>query len=235
MKKLAIMQPYLVPYLGYFQLTHAVDELVVYDDVQYMKGGWINRNRVLINSGVTYVGLPVQRASIHLRINERDFAEPFAKNKARFRKQVQQGYAKAPCHEATMALLRELLASPDRNVASFITRSLRLIAEHLGISTQLVSSSALGIATDKQGQDRVLAIAAERQSDVYINVPGGRSMYDPEAFAERGIELRFIVPADVTYDQRSRTFVPNLSIIDVLMHNSPEDVRDLLSDYTLSP
>lgn len=229
--KIAIMQPYLFPYIGYFQLMAAVDTFVIYDDVQFIKNGWINRNRFLVNGQPHTYTFGVKNASTFLPINQREFASNHAYETAKFLKYLRGNYAAAPFFEPVHALVADILAFERSNVAEKITHSLRRIKNYLGLATTLEVASSLNAATDLQAQERVMALCRFLNGTHYINAIGGQELYSREAFAEEGIQLSFLKTAPLSYPQFGAAFVPNLSIIDVMMFNSVEAVRKLLSMY----
>lgn len=226
--KLAIHQPYLFPYIGYFQLISAVDKFVVADNVQYIKSGWINGNRTLCNDRERIISLPVKRDSQELFINQRYFAEPFAQNKQEFLNKIRNDYRKAPYFRDTLALLELIMSYEDRNVAVFITNQLRIINDFLGIKTPMVLASEVMKGSALKGQDWVIALNKAMGADHYINSGGGRGLYSPVIFAKNGIRLEFIKSPMIRYKQYGEGFIPNLSIIDFLMFNKAREFLGML-------
>jgi hypothetical protein len=220
------MQPYFLPYIGYFQLINAVDVFVVYDDIKYTKKGWINRNRMLRDGEPVVFSLPLKSASDALDVRDREVALDFTP--ARLLSQMAAAYRRAPHREATLALVERALSCGETNLFEFVLNSIKEVCAHLGIATQLCVSSSLGVDRGLKGQDRVLATCERLGATTYVNPIGGTGLYASEAFAERGVSLRFLRSARWVYDQAGRTFVPSLSIVDVLMYNPPEVVRDQL-------
>jgi len=231
--KLAIMQPYLFPYLGYFQLINSVDLFVVYDDVQFIKGGWINRNRILLNSIAHMFSFPVKKTPLSHKICERHFTEDFDTIAKRFLKTLEVAYRGAPAYSDTVKLITAILDSEDLNVASIISRSMRIICDYLSIETEFILSSEIEKDETLKGQDRVIEINRILGSTHYINPIGGMELYSKEAFRKAGIELSFLRMRPVVYKQYNNEFVPNLSIIDVMMFNSREEIKELLGEYDL--
>jgi hypothetical protein len=226
--KLAIMQPYLFPYLGYFQLIRAVDAFVVYDDVNYIKGGWINRNYILANGDKQLITLPLQGASPNKLINQVEVS-----GKHKILQSLHQNYCKAPHFNAVYSILEDILTQTEKNLAHFIAYQLRCICGYLGLNPQWIISSALEKDNGLRGQDKVLSICTVLGATHYINVPGGKALYDHESFAARGLKLSFIQPRVVSYHQFRKEFVPHLSIIDVMMFNDREQCARLLEEYDL--
>lgn len=223
------MQPYLFPYLGYFQLINAVDTFVVYDDVTYIKQGWINRNYILANGKKQLITLALEGASSYKRINQ----VRVGKNRNKLLKTVRQVYSKAPCFADVFPLLEQCLMNEEDNLAQYVNSSLRRIADYLGIETRFVLSSSLEKNNDLKGQNKVLEICSILGATQYINAIGGQELYSTRTFREHTIDLYFIKTDAITYRQFENDFIPNLSIIDVLMFNPKGKVIRLLNNYEL--
>lgn len=224
--KLAIMQPYLFPYLGYFQLIRAVDAFVVYDDVNYIKRGWINRNYILANGKGQLITLPLQGASQNKLINQIEVV-----TQHKILKSLRQSYGNAPYFDNVYPMLEDILAQTEKNLARFLVYQLRRICDYLGLGPQWHISSSLAKDNGLRGQDKILAICEALGATHYINVPGGRALYDQPSFAARGLQLSFIQPRAVSYRQFEAGFVPSLSIVDVMMFNDREQCSMLLEEY----
>jgi len=233
MKSIAIMQPYLFPYIGYFQLIHLVDNFVIYDDIQYMKHGWINRNRILLNGRPQYITFPVRKDELRTLINERRFVENINYTKKKILSTLRQVYSKAPFFDPVNSLLENIINVNDNNVAAFSEHCLIEIVSYLQIDTCIKRSSRLGVDQSLTGEKRVIAIVKELGGDHYINSIGGRELYSKERFSEKGIKLSFINSRDIHYSQFNNEFVPWLSIIDVMMFNDVSTIRDYLDRYEL--
>lgn len=229
MKKLGIMQPYLFPYLAYFQVMKAVDQYVIYDDVQYIKGGWIGRNNVLMQGEKKLLSIRLLGASPNRLINEVVVDEHFEK----FEKTIASYYARAPFRSEVSELLARIFSFPDKNLARFIANSFAEISHYLKFDTEFIMSSDLKKDIALKGQDKVLAICNELAAGTYINAIGGQSLYNREDFQAQRIKLKFLKSHPVVYRQMGNVFVPDLSIIDVMMFNSHEDVNFLLDRYEL--
>lgn len=227
--KIAIMQPYLFPYLGYFQLIRAVDAFVVYDDVNFINRGWINRNYILGNGEKQRITLPLRSASQNKHINQIEIAGPH-----KILKNIRHGYAKAPHFANVYPVLEDIFAQTDKNLARFLDYQLRHICDHLGLRQQWYRSSALAKDNGLSGQDKILSICEELGATHYINVPGGKELYDQYSFEARGMTLSFIQPKPATYKQFTNDFIPSLSIIDVMMFNDKSECAVLLDNYDLA-
>lgn len=217
------MQPYFLPYIGYFQLVGAVDLFILHDDVKYTKKGWINRNRILRNGTDAVITVPLKAGSDALAIREREVAGDFRRDK--LLNQVREAYARAPHFAAGWALAAEVLGVEDLNLAAFLDRSIAIACRHLGLQTPIKRSSAFGIGPHVRAQERVLALCRAAGATAYLNPIGGTELYSREDFRAAGIELGFLRTRPLEYAQFGGAFVPWLSILDVIMFN-PADVVD---------
>lgn len=215
--KLAIMQPYFMPYIGYWQLMGAVDKFVLLDDVAFIPRGWIHRNRILVAGDPHLFTLPIQKASqnqniqdTHRLIDER-WTDKFIKT-------LSQNYRRASHFSAAMEFLEPLLRSREEDLTAFIESSLSVLAPELGIFTPIERASRTSPKREKHGSERIMEICGHYGARTYINPPGGTALYDSAQFAAEGIELRFLEPRMVPYVQGAHSFVPALSMIDILMH-----------------
>ena len=230
--KVAIMQPYFFPYIGYFQLIAAVDLFIVYDDIKYTKKGWINRNRILQDGKDVTFTLPLKGASDHLDVRERELAGDF--NRDKLLNQLRGAYRRAPHFSRTFPLVEQIVRHEDTNLFGFLHHSLVRTCQHLGVSTSLQISSKIADARALKGQDKVLALCAAAGASAYVNAIGGTELYSREVFRDRSIDLTFIQSKLFEYTQLGDAFVPWLSIIDVMMFNSLETIHTtILTNYEL--
>jgi len=230
------MQPYLFPYLGYFQLMSAVDRFVVYDDVAFIKQGWINRNRILINGQPSYFTVPVKHASSFALIQDTlvDDDPQNARWVEKTLKTIDIAYRRAPEFARVFPKIEAVLTSPTRRVADLATASIKAMMQLLDLRAEWVESSARYGNAHLKGEDRVLAICRAQGATDYVNVAGGRELYSRERFAAEGIGLHFVQSRPVEYRQFQDPFVPWLSMIDVLMFNTQAAARELVAQYDLS-
>lgn len=227
------MQPYFLPYIGYFQLIAAVDDFVIYDNIKYTKKGWINRNRFLLNGKDVFFTLPILKASDDLDIVERELAGAF--DRKRLLNQLHGAYAKAPEYHKVFPLLERIIAFEEENLFRYIHHSVTELCAHIGIVTPITVSSTIDINGNLKAQDKVLALCKARGAQLYINPIGGVELYDREAFATKDVELKFIKSLPFEYKQFKNSFVPWLSIVDVLMFNPLGKVRDVVfNNYEVS-
>ena len=223
------MQPYFLPYIGYWQLIKAVDKYVIYDDVNYIKGGWINRNNFLINSEKRLFTILLNDASPNKRINEITIKDDFRK----FLKMVQLSYSKAPYYNYVMPLMESVCHYDEKGVSLFLYHSMQQILSYLDIHTELILSSEIQKNNNLKGQDKILEICSLLSATEYINAEGGQVLYDRDTFQKKGIKLRFLECGNINYKQWNNKFISNLSILDVLMFNSKQDVNILLDNFSL--
>lgn len=215
------MQPYFLPYLGYFQLAARVEKFVFYDDVNFIKNGWINRNRLLLGAEPRYFTIPLRDASSFAKIAAVG-VQPVAAWRRKMLDTVRQAYGRAPNFAAAFALLENVLDPGIERIAEFAKRSVTAVAQYLGINTRFVATSGGYGNESLTGVSRVLDICKREGATEYYNLPGGRELYDAAEFAAAGISLHFIESHLPPYDQRCPQFVPGLSILDVLMWNDQQ-------------
>lgn len=229
---LAIMQPYFLPYIGYFSLMKAVDRFVVYDDVAFINRGWVNRNQILLNGKAHLFTIPLREASQNKKI--RDIAlDESTRWREKLLRTVEQGYKKAPHFAPAYSLLAQVLQTPAGTIADLALAGLRAVNEYLGLRTEVVPTSTEYENSHLKAQERILDICRREGASRYVNPVGGMELYDKPTFAAAGIELFFIQSENVEYPQFGGDFVPWLSILDVLMFNSPAQVHALLDRYAL--
>jgi hypothetical protein len=228
--KLGIMQPYFLPYIGYWQLINAVDKYVIYDDVNFIKGGWINRNRILLNEKDFMFNLIISGASPNKLINEIFVAE----NQSKLLKTIESAYKKTPFFSEIFPIIEGIVNFNTKNLDKFIGNSLIQIAAYLNFNTQFIYSSDL---KEKdcflKMQDKIVNICSVLAATEYINAIGGQKLYDKEEFKRHHIDLMFLKTGTISYKQFNNQFVPNLSILDVLMFNSVEDINRMLDNFEL--
>lgn len=232
MKRVAIMQPYFFPYIGYFQLIAAVDQFVVYDNIKYTKKGWINRNRFLLNGQDMMFSVPLKKDSDSLDVCERELAANF--DREHLLNQLIGAYRRAPYFDQTFSLVELIVRYEERNLFRYLHHSIVQTCKHLGITTDIKISSEININHGLRAQDKVLALCEALCATTYLNAIGGVELYSREAFQAKGVELKFIKSSPFEYEQFSEPFVPWLSIIDVLMFNPmPVVQQQIKNGYTL--
>lgn len=230
--KVAIMQPYFMPYIGYFQLIASADLFIVYDNIKFTKKGWINRNRMLRNGTDATFSLQLRNDSDFLDVRERYLADSF--NRDKFLNQFKEAYRRAPYFEQTFRLLEDVVRFPEMNLFDFLHNSIVKTCKHLGITTEIRKSSDVAIDHSLKSQDKVLALCEAVGAKTYINAIGGVELYSKETFEEKGIELQFIKSKTFVYPQFEHPFVPWLSIIDVMMFSTSPTIQTCInSNYEM--
>ena len=230
--KIAIMQPYFFPYIGYWQLIHAVDHFVIYDDVNYIKKGWVNRNRILINGDPAYMTVPLSQPSQHKRICDTAM-QPSRFWRDKLVKMIETTYRRAPYFQEVFPVVAKLIRFESDNLSDYLANQLQTLAVFLDIDTAILVTSRCYGNDGLSGQARILDICKKEGAATYINPQGGTDLYDRAAFKERGMELKFLVPLHLEYKQFGSVHFPWLSIIDVMMFNSKSQLSALLNRYEL--
>jgi len=226
--KVGIMQPYFLPYIGYFQLLASVDQFIVYDNIKYTKKGWINRNRMLLNGTDAIFSLPLKKGSDSLDVVERELAGDF--DRAKMLNKFKDAYGRAPQFELTYPVLERIVQHEEANLFRYIRHSIVQLCEHLGINTEIRISSEILIDHELKGQDKVLALCKAAGADTYINSIGGVNLYVKDDFRNHGVDLKFIKAQSFVYRQFGAAFVPWLSVLDMLMFNPLDAVRACINE-----
>lgn len=227
--KIGIMQPYFLPYLGYWQLMNLVDEYVILDDVNYIKRGWVNRNRILLNGKDHMITLPMDKANPFMKINENTLCDIPDK----IIKTIDLAYHKAPLYRQGISICEKILSFKERNLAKFLINSIRVVAEALNIETNLLVASELNHSPELKAQEMIIDICRIRNATEYYNAIGGMELYSQAAFAAKGMRLFFLKSKLPEYNQFGNGFVPGLSILDLLMFNPIDKIKDMLAQYEL--
>lgn len=227
--KIAIMQPYFLPYIGYFQLINMVDKFIILDDVNFINRGWINRNRILINGKGHLFSIPCAKTSQNKLINEIEIALD-EKGKNKLLLSFELAYKKAPYFNDVFYLLIKCLNFKNYNLAKFTANSIIEVCNFLKLEKKIKYSSIAHPETKEMGRvDRLIEITKREKSNEYINPIGGQKIYNKEYFASKGVNLAFLKSGVIEYPQFKSSFVSWLSIIDVLMFNNTEKVKELLN------
>lgn len=226
---LAIMQPYFFPYIGYWQLVNTVDTFVIYDDVTFIKQGYINRNSILVNGQAQIFTLELIGASSNKLINEIGVGN----NRKKILKTLKQNYSKAPYFDVVFPIIEDILDQDEKNLAKFIGNSLEKISNYLELDTKFIYSSDIEKDSSLKAQNKILDICKILHAKKYINAIGGKVLYDKEVFQQNNMELNFIKTELIEYEQFKNEFVPYLSIIDIMMFNSKKNIQNMLNHYKL--
>ena len=227
--KLAIMQPYFFPYLGYFQLINCVDTFVIYDNIEFTKSSWIRRNRILNVDRDRYIVVPLKKASDYSQVVDLEIAETYDYKK--MLRVIKGAYERSPYFNHIFQLLEGIIPPKNNHLFDYLLGITKSLCAYLDIQTKFIISSSVSIDHSLKAQEKVIAFCTALNANEYINPIGGKPLYDKGAFANAGIELWFHRMSDLTYTQFNAPFIPNLSIIDVMMFNSKDKMKELLNMY----
>jgi hypothetical protein len=229
--KIAIMQPYAFPYIGYFQLIKAVDLFVFYDDVNYPKKGWVNRNRILQNGEESLITIPLIKASQNKLIKDLEMDPSYLK----LLRNIEFNYKNSTQFSKVFPLVENIFRSDFTKISDFAIESICEVCNYLDIKQEFVRSSHLfGHTSDLPRADRLIEISRLAKADTYINSVGGQKLYDKDYFDRHAISLKFLKSIHTEYQQFGlNDFIPWLSIIDVLMFNEKKVVLDMIDRYEL--
>lgn len=227
--KLAIMQPYFFPYIGYFQLINSVDTFVIYDDVNYIKGGWINRNKIASKSTgnkPVYFGLTLEKQSSFEKIYEvktrqNDFYNDKLKTK------ISHCYKKSPHYDKVFPLFKEVIDLDSNYLTDINYYGIKKICKFLNINTKIIKTSRQISNNNLSGQDRIIDICKKLNCTKYINAIGGRQLYNSKDFHSNGIDLKFVNTIPVDYEWW------DLSIIHQMMTFDQTRLQNMLNSYKL--
>ena len=231
----AIMQPYFFPYIGYFQLIQAADRFILFNDVQYIRHGWINRNRILKpGGGIQYILMPLAAHARETLIKDIAVADA-DNNKEKVLRQIEHYKKTAPFYKDVRALLGDCFTAGESTITEMNAGYLKAVCDYIGISYKIEISSQMNFDYTQVNDagEWALRMSEQLQATTYINPPGGKDLFDNAKFEQSHIRLQFLQPALKEYDQRREIFEPGLSIIDVMMFNGPAAIKDLLTDYQL--
>lgn len=232
-KKVAIMQPYFLPYMGYFHLLNSVDEFVIYDNIQYTKKGWINRNRILVNGKDKLISLPLKKGSDYLNVIDRKLSDNWDGERSKLLNLIKSSYKRSPQYSIVFPIIEKCIQFPDNNLFNFILNSLTQLNLFLEIDTKVTISSAINIDHTLKSKDKVIAICKNLDATTYINAIGGQELYNVEDFKNHKLDLKFIKSSLLNYKQYKNEFIPWLSILDILFFNEKQDIIKHLNEYTL--
>lgn len=229
------MQPYLFPYIGYWQLINAVDKFVILDDVNYIMRGFINRNKILLNGQPYQFTIPIKKASQNKLIMDTklNFSQ---EDKRKFLLTIRNAYKKAPYFDKVIPMLEEIIQNQENDLTNYIRYSIERIKEYLEIQTEILVSSQIDKRPDLKAQDRIIEICKCLGADIYINPCGGRTLYKYSDFELAGMKLFFLDTKNecINYKQLQNGFIGNLSIIDVLMFNNEKQIQQFMEAFQLN-
>lgn len=223
-------QPYFLPYIAYWQLMKACDLFLIGDDYAFIKSGWVQRNRILQQGKPVYFGLEINDISCHRLINQTELLRDDFPRKL---KELYHCYRSAPFFERGYDLMERIFSCEETNLTAFLVNSIEIIRDYLGIKTKMMYTSQIEGNCRFKRECRVFDFCDRLGGTTYVNPIGGQSLYKKDEFAEHGIELKFIHSHCRAYKQFGKNFVPGLSILDVIMFNSREEIAQMLGEFTL--
>ncbi len=234
--KVALMQPYFFPYIGYWSLIKHTDKFILFDNVQYIRRGWIDRNRILKpNDGVQYVKVPLIKHSQSIKINEIkiNYMEDW---KVKILRQLEHYKKKAPYYKETMSVIESALSIDTESIVKLNENIIVQVCKYLNVNVNLSTFSQMSLEIDdvKSSDEWALNICkAMGNVDEYWNPEGGISFYEKSKYTKAGINIKFLKVNLDKYEQGRDSFEPGLSIIDVMMFNSVEDINIMLDNFQL--
>ena len=235
--KVGVMQPYLFPYVGYFQLINHVDRWVVFDDAQFISKGWINRNRILhpeVNKEWQYITVPLKKHSRKSRIMDVEVNDD-VRWKEELLGKLTFYKKKAPFYSETRNFIENCLNQSGSALSDWVVSTLNDTCDYLDIPFDCSIFSEMQLNTDgvEHAGQWALEIADRLGADEYVNPHGGYEIFHEDEFSGRDIKLRFLKSKLTPYIQRRGGFVPGLSIVDVMMWNDKDNIREMLNDYEI--
>ena len=222
-------QPYLFPYLGYWQLINLADIYVIADNMQYIKKGYINRNYILSNGKPHRFTLEVRGVHLGTPINEVNVGN----NTKKILKTIFHAYTKAPYFNEVYPMIEEILLNNEKNLAKYVGYSIEKIADYLDMNTKFIYESGLEVDYSQGAQSGIINICKMLNANQYINAIGGQELYKKEDFEKESIVLNFLKMEEIEYKQFNDAFIPNLSIVDVMMFNGKDEIKNMLESYKL--
>ena len=232
--RLAIMQPYFFPYIGYFSLIKNTDYFIFFDTPQYIRKGWINRNRILGMDGKdVYFTVPVEKAHREtaikdIKISQSDWKQKFTGQLSIYKK-------RAPYYAAVMGLIEDVISCDTMYIAELAIESIKKTCMYLDIvlEYEIFSEMHMSCPEVKEADEWALYITKKLGYQTYVNPPGGETFFNADKYKQHNIELQYLIQELKPYNQRNRSFIPKLSMIDVMMFCSPEEIKKMMNDYTL--
>lgn len=232
--KTAIMQPYIFPYIGYYQLVHAVDNFVILDDVNFIMRGWINRNNILLNSKAHLFSIPLDKPSQNKLICDTKLNFPI-KDREKLLRTIQMAYKKAPYYKNFYPIFEDIILYENDDLTSFIHNSFLKTFGYLGIKVEILRSSEIEKDNSLRAEERIIELCKKLGADTYVNLLGGKSLYSHDNFTKKNINLKFVntLFEKINYKQYNSDFIANLSFLDVTMFNSKDEIQKILKEYEL--
>ena len=223
----AIMQPYFFPYLGYWQLMSKVDAFVLLERVKFVKQSWVNRNFILGIVDPLLISVPLDKASDFAVIGDRQVSDIWSNARKKILRQMRHVYGQSPFFEEIFPWIEEQLSFPEKKLSKFLEHQIKSTAELLSIDTEIVAEKDIGDFMERDRNSRLFEICKSLDCDTYVNLPGGKTLYSSDSFADSGIKLGFLNPALPVYSQHRPKFVSSLSILDILFWVGPTKTAEM--------
>lgn len=222
MTSLAIMQPYFLPYIGYFRLFTNAERFIFLDNAYYINKGWVNRNRLLINNKSWTFTIPLNNASQNKLINELTISyKNYDYNK--LLKSIYYNYKKSPQFEMVYPLAERIFKFKDLRLINFIINSFIEIFQYLKLPFKFDLASNI-LEKKCNGEEYIINLCRQVNATVYLNASGGKHLYNENHFLNQGIKIMFLGPETFTYSHPCGNFIQNLSILDVIMFNDKNKI-----------
>ena len=223
--KVAIMQPYFLPYIGYWQLIHAVDKFVILDDVQYITKGWVNRNKIIVNGKENWITIPLKNANRNRMINEIEICDK-SLWLPKFERSIKYNFKNSIFFKEIYELIDCILNNEENNLSKFLLNSISSICNYLGIKTDILVSSSCSPKRELKGESRIIEICKNIGANTYINPPGGKNLYNNSSFSEEGIDLHFLE------QKKNEEYL--CSIAQILFRKNKQDIKSELYKFKLN-
>lgn len=233
-KRIAVMQPYFFPYIGYYQLANQVDQFILYDNIEFSKRGWIHRNRILIDQQIKYISLNLKKDSDFKEIRERVLSGVyFDKNRSKILRQIENSYKDSVSYSEVMPVIESAMNVDSRNLYDYLLHTLLVIFDHLNINTEVITSSTVQIDHSLESKKKLRAFCKYFGVNQLLNPIGGKPLYDQSEFLENGVSISFMEAIDIQYNNQKGPVPTHLSIIDVMMNNSRDELQKMLHNFQL--
>ena len=223
--KVAIMQPYFLPYIGYWQLIHAVDKFVILDDVQYITKGWVNRNKIIVNGKENWITIPLKNANRNRMINEIEICDK-SLWLPKFERSIKYNFKNSIFFKEIYELIDCILNNEENNLSKFLLNSISSICNYLEINTDILVSSSCSPKRELKGESRIIEICKNIGASSYINLPGGKNLYNNASFSEEGIDLHFLE------EKNNEEYL--CSIAQIIFEKNKQDIKSELYKFKLN-
>ena len=227
------MQPYFLPYIGYFQLINSVDTFVIYDSVNFIKKGWINRNNFLIENYPKLISIPLEGASQNKLINTINVKKE--KDYKKVLNSIESNYSKSFNFGEYFPSFKNIFNKPGQcSISTFNFDLMNWAIQNMNVKTEFIFSSNLNINHDLKGQDKIIEICKKLNASTYVNLPGGKVLYEEKIFLQENINLKFLESGSHEYSHvKTKQFYSNLSFFDILMNVDNHHLKKSLNNYKL--